>query len=186
MVAVRGSAFVDEVIARTPDGERLLGCLQCGTCAGSCPNAGEMDVTPRQVLALVLSGQRDAALGCRMIWHCVSCYACMQRCPKKIPITDILYTLKQMAIREKRVAESDGPRLARSFAEFVHKYGRSFEFGLATRYYLLSRPGDLLRKGPLGLSMIRHGRLALRPRRIRGVEQLRRIMERAEALGERP
>ncbi len=183
MVALQRDAFLREVVERTPDGQRLLGCLQCGTCAGSCPNSSDMDITPRQVLALILAGEREAALRSRMIWHCVSCYACMQRCPKKIPITEIVYTLKQMAIRARLAAETDGPRLAETFAGFVERYGRSFEFGLATRYYLLSRPGDLLRKGPLGLRMIRHGRLTLRPKHIRGVEQLRQIMQRAEALG---
>ena len=74
-------------------------CLQCGSCGGSCPSAADMDYTPRALFALINAGDEEEVLDSNTPWFCVSCYTCMVRCPQQIPITDIMYTLKQMAIR---------------------------------------------------------------------------------------
>jgi heterodisulfide reductase subunit C/quinone-modifying oxidoreductase subunit QmoC len=61
----------------------------------------------------------------------------MTRCPQEVHITDLMYTLKRMAIREgfsKESSASDVPGFSQSFIGFVENYGRSFELGLATRY----------------------------------------------------
>lgn len=183
MVAT-SSDFLERVIAETPHGERLRSCLQCGTCGGSCPSGPDMDHTPRGLFGMIAAGMEDDVLHANTMWRCVSCYYCTERCPKQIPVTDLMYTLKQMAIRAGVDGDDDGPALARTFTSLVRKYGRSFEFGLASRYYLRNKPVQLLRMGPLGLSMLRHGRLLLTPARIRQIDQLQQIIGKAESLGE--
>jgi heterodisulfide reductase subunit C len=175
--------FLDEVIEETPNGERLRHCLQCGTCGGSCPNGAEMDYTPRGIFALIAAGQRDKVLSSNTMWQCVSCYFCTSRCPHNIPITDLMYTLKRIAIREGYTRNTDAPALAKAFTHFVDKYGRSFEMGLASRYHLLNRPFSAMKMGGMGLSMFMRGRMALTPTRIRQIDQLQAIIRKARSLG---
>jgi heterodisulfide reductase subunit C/quinone-modifying oxidoreductase subunit QmoC len=63
----------------------------------------------------------------------------------------------------------------------VDSYGRSFEFGLATRYHLTHSPLKKVGAGPLALEMISKDRMALRPHRIKAMSQLRAILDAAKA-----
>jgi len=179
----RGSSFLDEVVEDTPGGERIAHCLQCGSCSGSCPNGPDMDYTPRALFALINAGQRERVLSSNTMWCCVSCYACTSRCPQNIPITDIMYALKRLSLREDLAKGTDAPALARTFTGLLDKYGRSFEFGLASRYYLFNKPLSMLRMGPLGLSMFTKGRMSLVPTKIRQLDQLQTIINKAKQLG---
>lgn len=177
------SGFTAEVIGKTLNGDRLVNCIQCGTCGGSCPSGAVMDYTPRALFAMINAGEREAVLSANTMWQCVSCYSCTARCPQEIPITDLIYTLKRMAIREGFASNHDAVALARTFTRFVDKYGRVFEGGLAIRYHLVHRPIAAMRMMGLGLAMVRHGRLALRPKKIREREQLQNIVRKARELG---
>ncbi len=76
--------FLQEVMDRS--GQNLLACLQCGKCSGGCPIASESVGGPRQLLAKILYGQREAALQDPTWWYCVSCGTCMTRCPVEINV----------------------------------------------------------------------------------------------------
>jgi len=177
------SAFMAEVIESAPGGERIVHCLQCGSCGGSCPSGADMDYTPRTVFAMIAADQRDRVLRSNTMWCCVSCYFCTTRCPQNIPITEVMYALKRISIAEGIAKEGDGPALARTFTGMVEKYGRSFEFGLASTYYFFHKPGSMFKMGPMGLSMLSRGRLSLIPKRIRQIDQLQSIIKKAKELG---
>ncbi len=179
----RGSAFLREIIAQTPGGERLVHCLQCGSCGGSCPNGADMKHTPRTLFAMINADQREEVLSSNTMWCCVSCYFCTTRCPQNIPITEIMYSLKRLAIREGLARDTDAPALAKTFTDLLDRYGRSFELGLASRYYLFNKPLAMLKMGPLGLSMFTRGRMALVPTRIKNLDQLQAIIRKARELG---
>ena len=180
----RGSAFLEEVIEATPGGERIVHCLQCGSCGGSCPNGADMQFTPRTLFAMINADRRDEVLAANTMWFCVSCYFCTVRCPQNIPITEIMYALKRISIREKKFKDTDAPALARTFTDLVEKYGRSFEFGLASRFYLFNKPIlSMLKMGPMGLSLFTHGRMSLIPTKIRQLEQLQAIIAKAREIG---
>jgi len=185
-IAGEKNTFRDEVIADTPNGHRMLHCLQCGTCGGSCPSGADMQYTPRTLIALINAGEREKVLAANTMWACVSCYFCTTRCPQNVPVTDIMYTLKRISIAERRYKDTDAPALAKTFTDFVDKYGRSFEFGLATGYHLLNRPLSMLKMGPMGFSMFTRGRMALLPTKIRQVGQLQAIIAKARELGTQP
>lgn len=180
---VVGSEFLNEVIAETPGGEQIVHCLQCGSCGGSCPNGADMEYTPRALFALINANKREEVLKSNTMWCCVSCYFCTTRCPQSIPITDIMYTLKRLSIRDGLATGTDAPALARTFTGLLDRFGRSFEFGLASRYYLFYKPMSLLKMGPLGLSMFTRGRMALIPTTIRQVDQLQAIINKAREIG---
>lgn len=179
------SKFMLDVIADTPNGERVVHCLQCGSCGGSCPNGAEMQYTPRAVFAMMAANEREMVLKANTMWCCVSCYLCTARCPQEIPITELMYALKRMAIREGKAKDSDAPALAKTFTDLVEKYGRSFEFGIATRYLLFNKPTSLFKMSGMGLSMFSKGRLSLVPTKIRQVDQLRTIIDKAREIGKR-
>ena len=75
-----------------PDGERIRTCLQCGTCSGVCPFGFLMDYPPGRMIAALRAGMIDRAMETDTIWMCVSCYACTEVCPSKIPLTAGLMT----------------------------------------------------------------------------------------------
>jgi heterodisulfide reductase subunit C len=183
-------SFEDQVIAETPSEARLKICIQCGTCSGSCPSASDMDHTPRVIFAMIKAGMKDEVLRSNTPWYCVSCYYCMVRCPQDIHITDIMYTLKRMSIKANLFSKSgrDAPEFSETFIDYIKKYGRSFEFGLATRYHLTHHPMDMPNMAPMGLGMLRKGRIALSLTRkpIKGIDNLNRILKKAESLGETP
>ena len=109
-----GSEFLAEIIENTPGGERIVHCLQCGSCGGSCPSGPDMEYTPRALFAMINAGQRDEVLAANTMWACVSCYFCTTRCPQEIPITDIIYSLKRISIAEHRYKHTDAPALAKA------------------------------------------------------------------------
>ncbi len=183
----RAPTFFDQVVAATPGVSHLEMCIQCGTCGGSCPSGPDMEHSPRALFAMIKGEMREQVLRSNTPWYCVSCYYCMTRCPQEIHITDLMYTLKRMAIREgfsKESSASDAPGFSQSFIGFVENYGRSFELGLATRYHLTHHPLEVYKMAPMGLGMLRRGRMALTPKPIKGVNQLKAILNRAKQLEE--
>lgn len=148
-----------------PDREKLLTCIQCGTCTASCPTAYAMDYTPRQLWRLVQVGLRDDALHSRTFWLCTNCYSCTIRCPRGIALTETMAALKRLAIAEKiRHEEKESvSRFYRAFMDTVQRHGRNYEPENLLRYYA-SDPVGLLAQTPLAAAMFFRGRIPLRPK----------------------
>ena len=180
-VPQKKDSFLSQVIEATPGGERLLNCLQCGSCGGSCPSGADMTHSPRTIFAMIKSGDRK---GCFPPTRCGSASRATSHdpLPARGPVADMMSTLKRISIAQRLYHHTDAPALAKAFTDFVDKYGRSFEFGLATGYYLLNRPLQALKTGPMGLAMLSRGRMALTPTRIKNIEQLQAIIRKAKEL----
>jgi quinone-modifying oxidoreductase, subunit QmoC len=174
--------FLDEVY-KIPGGEKIKDCIQCGTCSGSCPVSWAMDETPRQIFAEVRAGMRDKVLDSLTIWTCASCYQCMHRCPQEIKITDIMYMLKRMAIRENRQKSKKSSALSRTFVDLVNKKGRNHETSLMVRFMLATNPFGAFSAAPIGLSLYTHGRLPLFGKKVKDINGLRKILAKAQQLG---
>lgn len=174
--------LLEEVAAATAGVSRLEMCIQCGTCGGSCPSSADMDHTPRMLFAMIRAGMREAVLRSNTPWMCVSCYHCVVRCPQDVHIADVMYTLKSMAIQEKLYKDSTAPDFSQTFVDMVENYGRSYEFGLATRHYLKHYPLRLPSMAPMGFGMLSKRRMDITPKRIEGIDQLKTILDRAKQL----
>jgi len=172
--------LLDEVSHRTAGVSRLEMCIQCGSCGGSCPCAGDMDHTPRMLFAMLRAGMRQASLMSNTPWICVSCYHCVVRCPQNVHIADVMYTLKGMAIESKLFRDSTAPDFSQTFVDMVEEYGRSFEFGLASRHYLKHFPLRLPSMLPMGLGMLTKKRMSMSPKRIKKIGQLKTILKMAK------
>jgi len=81
-----------------PEWEKLLTCMQCGTCSASCPTADLMDFSPRQLWELVRLGLRDVVMNSRTFWLCTQCYACSARCPRGIMTSATMRRLREWAV----------------------------------------------------------------------------------------
>lgn len=174
--------FLEEVSTATAGVARLEMCIQCGTCGGSCPSAADMDHTPRMLFAMIRAGFREETLRSNTPWMCVSCYHCVVRCPQDVHIADVMYTLKSMAIKARLYRDSTAPDFSQTFVGMVENYGRSYEFGLATRHYLKHYPLRLPNMAPMGIGMLSKKRMDLTPHRIKHIEQLKAILARAKEL----
>jgi heterodisulfide reductase subunit C2 len=182
--------FADRVAA-LPGAENILACIQCGTCAGACPMSPHMDFSPRRVIAMTREGFKQEVLSSFMIWLCSSCYACTVDCPKGIKITDVMYALKREAMREGIYPKHFAiPNLARAFFNSVRRNGRSAEGQVVVEMYLRTNPLQMLRMAVLGSRLFLRGRMSLGADRIRGREELRRMLQdgapSAETKGARP
>jgi heterodisulfide reductase subunit C len=174
--------FLDEVY-HIPGGEKIKDCIQCGTCSGSCPVSWAMEESPRQIFAMVRAGMRDKVLDSLTIWTCASCYQCMHRCPQEIKITDIMYMLKRMAMRENRQRSKNASALSRTFFELVNRKGRNHETELMVRFMLATNPLGSMSAAPIGWKLFSHKRLPLFGKRVRDIKGLRKIVAKAQELG---
>lgn len=176
--------FLEEVYT-IPGGERIKDCIQCGTCSGSCPAGYEMEYTPRQLFAMVRAGMRDEVLKSDTIWTCCSCYLCVVRCPRQIKITDIMYALKCLAIKERKYSKHiKAPVLAKNFVFWVNKFGRNQETYLTISFFFLTNIFKMLGQLPLATKLFFQNRLPIFPKKVKNLNQLKTIINRIEKLEE--
>ena len=162
-------------VSEWPGCEGLFSCLQCGSCSGTCPLSIYMDFAPRRIIALVREGFREEALSSQTIWLCACCYSCAVHCPRGSQITDVMYGLKQEAIRYKLYPRHlPIPVLAQEFYRMVRRRGRNSEVRVVLRMALRSNPFILLSLLRNGWQLLRTGRLALRSERISDVREIER------------
>jgi heterodisulfide reductase subunit C len=175
-------SLMHEVVEATAGVSHLEMCIQCGSCGGSCPSAADMDHTPRMLFAMLRAGMREEVLRSNTPWICVSCYHCVVRCPQEVHIADTMYTLKSMAIKAKLYKKNLAPDFSSTFVDFVENFGRSYEMGLATRFYLTHQPLRLPGMAGMGLGMLTRKRMNITPTRIKNMDQLTAILDKAKTL----
>jgi heterodisulfide reductase subunit C len=92
--------FYEQVTSKL-GGETLTSCYQCGTCVSSCPVAKlTKRFNPRNIIKNALLGNREKLLTDGTIWLCCSCFNCQERCPQKVEIAELIFTLRNIALAE--------------------------------------------------------------------------------------
>ncbi|MBN1657155.1 MAG: 4Fe-4S dicluster domain-containing protein [Anaerolineae bacterium] len=115
--------FFAREIAAEPGGENIRRCFACGTCTASCPVREVTDrYDPRRIIHMALLGLRDRVLSSDFIWLCSTCYACQERCPQDVRITELMYAIKNIAVREGYVHPS-----FRTQVELLTAHGRLYD-----------------------------------------------------------
>jgi heterodisulfide reductase subunit C len=180
--------FSDEAGADdlAPVRKMVQACIQCGTCTGSCPNEFAMDVTPRRLWRLVLTGQKEEIFQSKTFTLCSSCYYCTLRCPRGLPLTEAMGALKQMAAREGLSQHRQSILFYKSFMESVRRHGRVREMEFMTLYFnAMKNPLLPLRFAALGIKLMLKGKVHLQiPSK--GDGALAALFRKAEELEEAP
>jgi quinone-modifying oxidoreductase subunit QmoC len=130
-------SFARWVYKNVDGGDRLALCMQCGTCSGSCPIGQHMDHGPRKLFMMIRAGMKDEVLSSNSMAACVSCYNCVVRCPRQVPVKYILQSLFTVAVREgyAQSVDSDNARFARAFWWSAAKFGRTDERLVTAKFY---------------------------------------------------
>jgi heterodisulfide reductase subunit C len=87
-------------------------CMKCGKCSGRCPAFAEMDIKPHQFVSLIEKGDVETLLKSKSLFTCLTCFACVERCPRRVAPASIIEAVRQELIRnqgENRVASEDIP-----------------------------------------------------------------------------
>ncbi len=70
-------------------------CMVCGKCSGTCPNYDSMEYHPHQFVQMVEKGEIEPLLKSKSIYACLSCFACLERCPRQVEPTKIIDAVRQ-------------------------------------------------------------------------------------------
>ena len=76
-------------------------CMKCGKCTATCPPSMEMDINPHRFVKSVEEGDIGALLKSESLWKCLSCFACVQRCPRGVEPANIVEAVRLMVIRKQ-------------------------------------------------------------------------------------
>jgi len=128
--------FLKEVEANVEEGHMVKMCMQCGVCAGSCPLGNAWEHSPQKIFMMIRAGKRDEVLGSDSMFMCTSCYNCMVRCPRELPITHIIHGLASYAHRLGIAPKGQPTReFALLFWNNLAKKGRVNELKLTVAHY---------------------------------------------------
>jgi len=76
-------------------------CMQCGRCSASCPSYQEMDLRPHQFATYLMDKNVEAMVNSKSLWRCVSCFCCVERCPRDVKPARLIEAARLMVIREQ-------------------------------------------------------------------------------------
>jgi heterodisulfide reductase subunit C len=76
-------------------------CMKCGKCSGACPAYDEMDYHPHQFVDMVQQGKLEELLSSRGIWNCLTCFACVERCPRNVKPANVIEGVRLALIRQQ-------------------------------------------------------------------------------------
>ena len=74
-------------------------CMKCGKCSGRCPAFKDMDIKPHQFVSLLGQGKLDKLLESKAIWNCLSCMACVERCPRGVAPAAVVEAVRDTVVR---------------------------------------------------------------------------------------
>ena len=76
-------------------------CMKCGKCSGACPAYDEMDYHPHQFVDMVENGRIEELMNSRGIYMCLSCFACLERCPRSVEPAKLIEAVRLAVIRQQ-------------------------------------------------------------------------------------
>lgn len=96
MSTVNKADLIKEISGVNP-----LKCMKCGKCSASCPSFNEMDIKPHQFVSYVVNGDIEALVNSKSLEKCLSCFACIERCPRDVKPAKLIDAARQVVIRQK-------------------------------------------------------------------------------------
>lgn len=78
-------------------------CFQCGTCTAGCPSGRRTSYRVRKLVRMAQLDMKDEIINSEELWMCSTCYTCVERCPRRVPIVDVVIALRNMAVAEGHI-----------------------------------------------------------------------------------
>lgn len=78
-------------------------CFQCGTCTAGCPSGRRTSYRVRKLVRMAQLDMKDEIINSEELWMCSTCYTCVERCPRRVPIVDIIVALRNMAVADGKI-----------------------------------------------------------------------------------
>ncbi len=75
-------------------------CYQCGKCTSGCEAMKLLELEPHNIMAMVKTGFIEELINSEIIWTCVTCFKCKERCPQKVAPVEVLFLLKNQAVAQ--------------------------------------------------------------------------------------
>lgn len=82
-------------------GVNPLKCMRCGKCTASCPSFDEMEYHPHQFVYMVEKGNIEPLMNSDSLYKCLSCFACVERCPRGVEPAKIVEAVRLAVIRQQ-------------------------------------------------------------------------------------
>ena len=82
-------------------GVNPLKCMKCGKCSASCPSYNEMDIKTAPVCFLCDQRGHRVTGQIKSLWKCLSCFACVERCPRDVKPGKLIDAARQIVVRER-------------------------------------------------------------------------------------
>lgn len=76
-------------------------CMKCGKCSATCPAYDEMEYHPHQFVYMVESGDIEPLLNSKSLYMCLSCFACIDRCPRGVEPAKLVEAVRLSAVRKQ-------------------------------------------------------------------------------------
>lgn len=76
-------------------------CMRCGKCSGTCPAYDEMEYHPHQFVYMVETGDIEPLLNSKSLYRCLSCFACIDRCPRGVEPAKLVEAVRLSVIRQQ-------------------------------------------------------------------------------------
>lgn len=95
-------------------------CMRCGKCSATCPSYEEMEYHPHQFVYMVETGDIEPLLNSESLYKCLSCFACVERCPRGVEPAKLVEAIRLIKIRQKdanRMTADDVPPAAEADAD---------------------------------------------------------------------
>ncbi|MBO4930598.1 MAG: 4Fe-4S dicluster domain-containing protein [Clostridia bacterium] len=82
-------------------GAAVQKCMRCGKCSATCPSYDEMEYHPHEFVYMVERGDVEKLLKSESIYKCLTCFACVERCPRGVEPAKVIEAVRLEAVREQ-------------------------------------------------------------------------------------
>ena len=76
-------------------------CMKCGKCSGTCPAYDSMEYHPHQFVYMVESGDIEPLMNSKSLYMCLSCFACIDRCPRGVEPAKLVEAVRNAVVRQQ-------------------------------------------------------------------------------------
>lgn len=76
-------------------------CMVCGKCSATCPNYEAMEYHPHEFIQMVENGEIEPLLKSKSIYACLSCFACLERCPRQVEPAKLVEAVRLLVERKR-------------------------------------------------------------------------------------